>query len=180
MHGTSDKLKGGPGPTVEFTTLREANLARQAEWDAGNQISIDYRLNELGGEIGEACNVIKKLERERMGIRGSRATVAQLAEELADGVICVDLLGMSIGRRSAAVGDLRDFPHANLSALGRSLLWQLGGLCSAPTYVHMNGMVTCLYAIAARENIDLDRAVAGKFNKTSEANGLKTRLVVPA
>src|SRR6266852_2876118 len=48
--------------------------------------------NELAGETGEACNVIKKLERERLRLRGSRATVAQLAEELADVVIVVDLI----------------------------------------------------------------------------------------
>lgn len=107
---------------VKLPTLREANFARQQEWDAGNQISAAYRGNELAGEIGEACNVIKKLERERMGIRGSRDTVDHLAEELADVVICVDLLAMHYG-------------------------------------------------------VDLDAAVARKFNATSEKVGLKTRLV---
>ena|SRR5260370_39740217 len=106
------------------TTLRAANLTRQAEWDAGNQIDASYRGNELAGEVGEACNVIKKLERERMGIRGSRDTVAHLAEELADVIICTDL-------------------------------------------------------IAAAYGIDLDQAVASKFNETSEKVGLKTRMVVP-
>ncbi len=78
-------------------TLRAANERRQAEWDADNQISLAYRGNELAGEVGEACNIIKKLERERIGIRGSRATQAQLAEELADVVICADLIAMSEG-----------------------------------------------------------------------------------
>lgn len=78
-------------------TLRAANEARQREWDVGNQISLSYRGNEMGGECGEAQNVIKKLERERMGIRGSRATIAQLAEELADVVICADLIAMAEG-----------------------------------------------------------------------------------
>jgi NTP pyrophosphatase (non-canonical NTP hydrolase) len=80
-----------------YTTLREANIARQAEWDAGNAIDLAYRGNELAGEVGEACNVIKKLERERHGIRGSRTTVQQLAEELADIVICTDLIAMQAG-----------------------------------------------------------------------------------
>lgn len=78
-------------------TLREANEARQREWDADNRISLSYRGNEMAGEVGEACNVIKKLERERLGIRGSRATQGQLAEELADVVICADLIAMSAG-----------------------------------------------------------------------------------
>lgn len=83
--------------TVNQYTLRNANTARQKEWDVDNQITASYRGNELAGEVGEACNVIKKLERERMGIRGSRDTKEHLAEELADVVICVDLIAMSYG-----------------------------------------------------------------------------------
>lgn len=82
---------------LEYRTLREANAARQEAWDSGNQIDLAYRGNELAGEVGEACNVIKKLVRERFGIRGSRATVEQLAEELADVVICADLIAMTEG-----------------------------------------------------------------------------------
>jgi hypothetical protein len=51
----------------------------------------------MAGEVGEACNVIKKLDRERMGIRGSRALPGQLAEELADVVICADLIALAEG-----------------------------------------------------------------------------------
>jgi NTP pyrophosphatase (non-canonical NTP hydrolase) len=80
-----------------FHTLRRANLTRQAEWDPNDSISLSYRGNELAGEVGEACNVIKKLERARLGIRGSRATAGQLAEELADAVICVDLIAAAEG-----------------------------------------------------------------------------------
>lgn len=108
-----------------YTSLRAANLARQAEWDTDGQITLSYRGNELAGEVGEACNLIKKLERERMGIKGSRASIADLAEELADVIICADLIAMQLG-------------------------------------------------------IDLDRAVAEKFNKTSEKVGLATRMAAPA
>lgn len=79
------------------TTLRAANIARQAEWDSANAISLTYRATELAGEVGEACNIIKKIERERLGIRGSRATLEQLAEELADVIICADLIAMHEG-----------------------------------------------------------------------------------
>jgi NTP pyrophosphatase (non-canonical NTP hydrolase) len=82
---------------MTFQTLRLANDFRQQEWDQDNQIDLAYRGNELAGEVGEACNIIKKLERERIGIRGSRATRDQLAEELADVVICVDLIAMQAG-----------------------------------------------------------------------------------
>lgn len=80
---------------IYYGSLREANYARQKEWDSQNKIDASYRGNELAGELGEACNIIKKLERERLGIAGSRATIEQLAEELADIVICVDLIAMS-------------------------------------------------------------------------------------
>lgn len=58
-----------------YHSLRAANVARQEEWDPGDKITLSYRGNELAGEVGEACNIIKKIERERLGIRGSRATV---------------------------------------------------------------------------------------------------------
>ena len=105
-------------------TLRSANIARQDEWDQDGQITASYRGNELAGEVGEACNVIKKLERERLGILGSRATVGELADELADVLICADLIAMHYG-------------------------------------------------------IDLEAAVARKFNATSEKVGLQTRLATP-
>lgn len=108
-----------------YSTLRQANIARDAEWDTGGQISATFRSTELAGETGEACNVVKKLERERLGLRGSRDTVDHLAEELADVVICVDLIAMHYG-------------------------------------------------------IDLESAIARKFNATSEKVGLKTRLVEPS
>ena len=82
---------------MSFENLRLANDFRQQEWDQDNRIDLAYRGNELAGEVGEACNVIKKLERERHGIRGSRATREQLAEELADVIICADLIAMQAG-----------------------------------------------------------------------------------
>ena len=82
---------------LTFAELRHANDTRQHEWDRDDRIGLLFRANELAGETGEACNVVKKLERERLNIRGSRATVAQLAEELADVVICADLVAQAAG-----------------------------------------------------------------------------------
>ena len=80
-----------------FSPLREANTKRQQEWDPDGQLTLAYRGNELAGEVGEACNKIKKLERERLGLRGTRTTLAEAAEELADVVICTDLIAMQLG-----------------------------------------------------------------------------------
>lgn len=82
---------------MSFDRLRAANQKRQKEWDREDKITLTYRGTELGGEVGEALNVIKKLERERLGIKGSRATLEDLAEELADVIICCDLIAMATG-----------------------------------------------------------------------------------
>jgi len=82
-----------------YRTLREANVARQEAWCAGGDPEPDlaFRGVELAGEVGEALNVIKKIERERRGWRGSRATLDDLAGELADVVICADLAALAAG-----------------------------------------------------------------------------------
>lgn len=96
---------------ISFDELRIANECRQREWDPNDQITGTFRGNETAGELGEAleqavgllmmsitmgraANIIKKLEREAMGLRGSRATKEDLAKELADLVICADLIAM--------------------------------------------------------------------------------------
>lgn len=80
-----------------LSDLRAANVARQAEWCPEQVPDLSFRGNELAGEVGEACNVIKKLERERQGWAGSRATLEQLSDELADVIICTDLVAMAAG-----------------------------------------------------------------------------------
>lgn len=83
---------------LTFEELRAASARRQIEWTGdAPKADLAYAGNELAGEVGEACNVIKKLERERRGLRGSRATVQQLAEEIADVIICADLIAQQTG-----------------------------------------------------------------------------------
>lgn len=86
-----------PIPVLSLAALRAANLARRDEWTPGQHPDLSFRGVELGGEVGEAQNIIKKLERERLGWRGSRSSVAALAEELADVVICTDLCALTAG-----------------------------------------------------------------------------------
>jgi NTP pyrophosphatase (non-canonical NTP hydrolase) len=78
---------------TEYTNLRDANQARHAEW-FNKPVSLLFRATELAGEAGELCNAIKKLERERLGVKGTKATLEQVAEEIADVVIAADLLAM--------------------------------------------------------------------------------------
>jgi NTP pyrophosphatase (non-canonical NTP hydrolase) len=77
---------------VDFVDLRLANIQREKEWTGDVKVTPEFRAMELGGEVGEALNVVKKLVREAGGSRGSRASVDDLAAELADVVICCDLL----------------------------------------------------------------------------------------
>ncbi len=91
------KERGEDGPGLSLRALHAANIARQAEWCPDQVPDLSFRGNELAGEVGEACNVVKKLERERHGWRGSRATLDDLAQELADVVICADLCAVTAG-----------------------------------------------------------------------------------
>lgn len=99
-----------------FTALRAANIARNSEWNTtGEPLRPSFRGNETGGEIGEiieavlanvlqlaiasgrAQNILKKIERGQLGLKGSTATLDDLADELADGIICLDLTAMDFG-----------------------------------------------------------------------------------
>lgn len=80
-----------------FEDLRSANIERDKEWDKDEVIDLNFRGNELAGEVGEACNKIKKLVRERLGLPGTRATQDELMKEIGDVVICADLIAMDEG-----------------------------------------------------------------------------------
>lgn len=69
---------------LSIALLQNAHVLRQNEWCPDIKPDLSFRGNEMAGEVGEACNVIKKLERERHGWRGSRSTTERLGEELAD------------------------------------------------------------------------------------------------
>lgn len=102
------------------TTGRDRNIA----WRGGAAPEPLFSAVELAGEIGEACNIVKKLDREARAMPGSRSSIEALADELADGIICIANLA-------------NDFA------------------------------------------IDLPRAVAGKFNATSDKHGFPHRLEEP-
>lgn len=76
--------------------LRASNQARQKVWDPEGRMNGTtgklFSATEMVGEAGEAANEVKKLVREEIGIQGSRTTVTKLGDELADVIICVDLI----------------------------------------------------------------------------------------
>lgn len=177
---------------ANHANLRDANVARQAEWDTGNQVDLSWRCNELAGEAGEVCNVLKKLHRERLGIVGSRATKDDLADELADVMICVDLVGMhenipTFGSGPARIDHdpMRGVEFASLTDAGNALAARTGRVSSllfeAPgdrNILHRSlaVVVKTTIAIAIMEGIDLRGAVAKKFNETTHKVKLTTFL----
>lgn len=164
--------------------------------------SLSDWLIAIGGEVGEALNVVKKLNRERDGIIGNTVSPAvlmeALADELADAVIYIDL----IASRLDVEVDQRTFdefrtateqhmaPAAfSASRLGSIVLLELGDLAGVladvedgckprmkPAYA-LGRMVRMLDALAAAMGIDLGQAVVSKFNRTSEKHGMPHRLV---
>lgn len=87
------------GKALTFDALRVANAAREGEWEQGTDggFSMLFLSNAMCGEAGEAANVVKKLERERIGAKGSRASIDDLGSELADIIIYADLLARKVG-----------------------------------------------------------------------------------
>jgi NTP pyrophosphatase (non-canonical NTP hydrolase) len=77
---------------MNLEELRRVSTKRRNEWDPGERLTLLFYANELAGEVGEACNVVKNIVRENLGISGVRSTVDDLAEELADVVIVADIL----------------------------------------------------------------------------------------
>ena len=173
-----------------FDNLRAANATRQIEWDAGGVAHDPYwRANELAGESGEVCNVLKKLHRERSGVPGSRDTTSHLAEELADVVICVDLLLLSAGLPPVptSIKAPEKLIGLSLVQLGTKLTIAVSSLCLP---IDMPGdteddnikaaaserIVQIATAIALREGIDLRWATMAKFNDTSRKMKLETMM----
>lgn len=163
--------------TYIHTDLHTANRERNKAWDTASDLTPSFRVNELLGEIGELCNVIKKLERERLNIRGSRDTLQHLAEELGDGVICLTLVASEFDLKLTTTWQnaVKPLPTDHAVSLGIAL----GNLCSgvrdnAPhlVWIHAMEAMGALRALAAHYGLDLDRCAAEKFNATSRKVGL--------
>lgn len=178
--------------------LRAANGARQVEWDGSGELSIVFRCNELAGEAGEACNILKKLDRANYGLRGCRANINALAEEFADVVICCDLLAMNYQHAFEGCGEQQpthDFAlkgweehsvneDVDLSLAGARLALRVGSLCgavicNAPSAEILDEICEVVFHVKRTADwlkLDLERAVTTKFNMTSAKHGFATRL----
>lgn len=189
--------------TLTFERLRIANATRCLRW---HQTGLDeWSLADwcvaVGGEVGEALNVVKKLNRDRDGQPGntkSRAELlADLADELADVVIYLDILvaagdadrlGILFDRadfaelRQATAAEFPDLTILTTSEWATGMLELAGGLaCVVLTNPQHIGeaadtLLNAVDASASAWGIDLGAAVTRKFDATSERYGFPERL----
>ncbi|MFV1620489.1 MazG-like family protein [Phaeobacter sp. JH20_26] len=82
---------------LSFDALRAANRERQQEWPGNEKADVAFRAIEVAGEFGEVSEAVKKHLRAVRGIKGSTATIGDIAEEMADALIALDLLADELG-----------------------------------------------------------------------------------
>ncbi|MBO9418482.1 MazG-like family protein [Labrenzia sp. R4_1] len=82
---------------MKFSDLRQANITRQKEWPGNDQADIAFRGLEVAGEFGEVAEALKKYLRGTRGIKGSTAELQDVANEMADAIIALDLLADQMG-----------------------------------------------------------------------------------
>ncbi len=176
--------------------LRAANVRRDKEWANPNMpFTPMFFVNELGGEVGEAQNILKKLDREfTFKVKGSRDTIEHLLEEMADIVICCDLLGMNMGLTYTAEqwpeGQAKDKNFVHDYSLYGAMLNSLCGRASGIVInygTHNNktqletvvrGLVSYTKIMSNVMGLELEKMVCTKFNLTSYKIGLQTTMPV--
>lgn len=90
---------------LTFKEFRDQNIARCESPDGFNHKISSWSLSDwmvaTCGELGEAANVLKKLNRVRDGVPGNKEShselLTQFAEELADVFIYLDLMATAAG-----------------------------------------------------------------------------------
>lgn len=151
--------------------------------------SFEDWLTAVLGELGEAANIKKKLNRVRDGIPGNEmsedALRAAYADELADTFIYLDLtmqlfwLSPAEGWAKRPAPDYPQYQHLNggyllLAAewIGYASQWNSrddeGRDCIRLALCHA---VTCIWSEASAAGIDLGAAVLSKFARTSAKIG---------
>jgi hypothetical protein len=169
-----------------YTSLREANIARQKEWvGKAPPVDLSFRSNEMMGEVGEVLELIGGRIRDAKWPDG-------LGSELADVLITADLLMLDAGMGALPMSGepLRGYgplrlatmlgAHAGKVAnvvkkLERERLGFAGSTSDRIDLLgHMRSMMAVVTTMAEMlKGVD----IIGKFNATSEKLGFQTRLL---
>jgi NTP pyrophosphatase (non-canonical NTP hydrolase) len=183
---------------VKLATLIDAAHARHFRFYAagGRPWGDTDWVVAIGGEVGEALNIVKKLTRDSQGMLGNGvdrdALLAALGSELADIVIYAAVV-TGLRRRQLPWADfhgLRRYVRSirvmaissSLPALACELLWWAGtmavtdGTREILTWRQIEGLIGAAADLADVAGIDLGAAVLAKFNATSEKLGFPERL----
>lgn len=110
---------------LTFTRFSIANRDRCNMWHPNgvNSWTLSEWMTALVGEVGEAANIVKKLNRDRDGLVGNKETAEELkeelAKELADILIYLDLLARAadvqlaeaVVKKFNSVSEKHGFPH---------------------------------------------------------------------
>lgn len=176
---------------AKYFTLRDANIARQREWDKDSKVTLSYRINELGGEAGELLNLIKKIQREKLAMVGSRASKNDIMDEVGDLVVCSDLVGMQFDVGVQLLRNHVENLHLSPTQMGAKLMMLIGriGECGIDDNEmfndrmkrdvvnwHLARLIDWAHSFAHVNGFGLLVATQDKFNKTSVKYGLDTRL----
>lgn len=76
--------------------LKTANIVRQGEWGGQEHVDMPFLAIEVAGESGELLEACKKYLRAERGIQGSTATLKDIADEMGDVVISLDMLATEL------------------------------------------------------------------------------------
>lgn len=179
---------------VAYTSLREANVVRQAEWDTGGNIDLSYSGNELAGEAGELIEAVAYYLADGDDLEAVR-------EEMADTIICCDLIALRLDMQidtevffsepGAPAGDdaIKDILIDIAIEVGRisntikkrererfGMVGARGSLEDLRR--NLNELVLHVYRLGDAMGESPRDAVAAKFNKTSAKYGLATTMKV--
>lgn len=111
-------------------TFSERNRRRCESRHGFNHTLSSWSLSDwmtaVAGEVGEAANIIKKLNRFRDGIPGNRETEEELrsalADEIADAAIYLDLLAQAAGFDLETIRDAKFDKTSDKIGFGSSTL----------------------------------------------------------
>lgn len=96
---------------LTFNALRAANEKRMEEWPGNDKVTVEFRGLEVAGEAGElakallevmgnvgaALEALKKYLRAQYGIKGTVTTMPEVALEMGDVLISLDLGDAAVG-----------------------------------------------------------------------------------
>lgn len=170
---------------MDMKAFSDENVARCTAKNGFNHPLDSWSLSDwmvaTMGELGEAANVLKKLNRVRDGIPGNSETPEQLkqmfADELADTYIYLDLMCRAAGRECPWFGILRHVVADRPSIYMTEAVRCLGVL--AETILDnkplrrgdVENVSICLEALAMQSDVDLQAAIRAKFDRTSAKIG---------